>query len=148
MARLVDGERQTMRKVALLVFIAAFAPQAGAAARGGIKVLNSIPDAYWGTWAPGVGPCKDGDTEAIVLSAKAYAGPLGKCDVASVSETPSLKGSTYSARLQCADPGQAQKKTPANLIIRSGDANQISVGPAFESLRNYQRWSESTPASK
>jgi hypothetical protein len=148
MARLVDGERQTMRKVALLVFIAAFAPQAGAAARGGIKVLNSIPDAYWGTWAPGVGPCKDGDTEAIVLSAKAYAGPLGKCDVASVSETPSLKGSTYSARLRCADPGQAPKKTTANLIIRSGDANQISVGPAFESLRNYQRCSESTPASK
>src|SRR5262249_22706376 len=56
--------------------------------RGGIKVLNSFPDAYWGTWAPGVGrPCKEGDTEAIVLSAKAYAGPLGKCDVASVSET-------------------------------------------------------------
>ena len=35
-----------MRKVALLVFIAAFAPQAGAAARGGIKVLNAIPDAH------------------------------------------------------------------------------------------------------
>jgi len=77
-----------MRKAALLVFIAAFVPQAAAAAKGGIKVLNSIPDAYWGTWAPGVGrPCKEGDTEAIVLSAKAYAGPLGKCDVASVSET-------------------------------------------------------------
>jgi len=138
-----------MRKAALLVFIAAFVPQAAAAAKGGIKVLNSIPDAYWGTWAPGVGrPCKEGDTEAIVLSAKAYAGPLGKCDVASVSETPSPKGSTYSARLQCADPGQAQKKTPANLIIRPGDANQISVGPGFESLRTYQRCSESTPASK
>jgi hypothetical protein len=137
-----------MRKAAaLLVLIAAFAPHA-VGARGGIKVLDSIPDAYWGTWAPGVGPCKDGDTEAIVLAAKAYAGPLGKCDVASVSETPSLKGSTYSARLRCADPGQAQKKTTANLIIRSGDANQISVGPAFESLRNYQRCSESTPASK
>ena len=138
-----------MRKVALLVFIAAFAPQAGAAARGGIKVLNSIPDAYWGTWAPGVGPCKGGDTEAIVLSAKAYAGPLGKCVIiGSVSETPSSRGSTYSARLQCADPKQAQKKTPANLIIRGGDANQISIGPGLESLKVYQRCSESTPASK
>ena len=148
MARLVDGERQTMRKVALLVFIAAFAPQAGAAARGGIKVLNSIPDAYWGTWAPGVGPCKDGDTEAIVLSAKAYAGPLGKCDVVSVAETPGQNGATYSARLQCTESSKTQKKTSANLIMRPGDANQISVGPAFESLRNYQRCSESTPASK
>jgi len=73
---------------------------------------------------------------------------LGKCDVASVSETPSLKGSTYSARLRCADPGQAQKKTPANLIIRSGEANQISFGPDFDSLKAYQRCSESTPASK
>ena len=135
-----------MRTLALLVLIAALAPQTTATAR---KVLDSIPDAYWGTWAAGVESCKNGDTEAIVLSAKAYAGPLGKCVIiGSVSETPSSRGSTYSARLQCADPKQAQKKTPANLIIRSGDANQISVGPAFESLRNYQRCSESTPASK
>ena len=137
-----------MRKAALLVFIAVFTPQAAAAAKGGIKLLNSVPDAYRGTWAPGVGPCKDGDTEAIVLSAKAYAGPLGKCDVASVFETPTPKGSTYSARLQCADPGQAQKKTLANLIIRPDDANQISVGPGFDSLRAYRRCSQSAPASK
>jgi hypothetical protein len=139
--------RRTIRKVALLVFIAAFAPQA-AYARGGIKVLGSIPDAFWGTWAPGADACKAGSTQAIILSAKAYVGPLGKCDVASVSEAPSPKGATYSARLQCADPGQAQKKTPANLIIRPGDADQISVGPAFKALRVYQRCSESTPAAK
>ena len=59
-----------MRKAALLVFIAAFVPQA-AAAKGGVKVLNSIPEAYWGTWAPGTGACTDGDKAAIVLSAKA-----------------------------------------------------------------------------
>jgi len=135
-----------MRTLALLVLIAALAPQATAAAKGGRKVLNSIPEAYWGTWAPGVESCKDGDAEAIVLSAKAYAGPLGKCDImGSVSETPSSSGSTYSARLQCADPKQAQKKTPANLIIRASDANQISVGPEFESLKAYQRCFESTP---
>jgi hypothetical protein len=137
-----------MRKAALLVLIAAFAPHAVGAKGGGIKVLNSIPDAYWGRWAPGVESCKDGDTETLVLSAKAYAGPLGKCDIVSVSETPSPKGSTYSARLQCADPKQTQKNTPANLIIRPGEANQISVGPGFESLKVYQRCSESTPASK
>ena len=134
-----------MRKAVLLVFIAAFAPQAAAAR---VKVIGSIPATYWGTWAPSVASCKDGDTEAIVLSAKAYTGRLGKCDVAAVSETPSPKGPTYSARLQCADPRQAQKKTPANLIIRSGEANQISVGPAFDSLKAYQRCSESAPAPK
>jgi len=127
-----------MRKVALLVFIAAFAPLA-VAAKGGIKRLDSIPDAYWGKWVPAVEACKDRDAEAIILAAKAYTGPLGACDVASVSETPSQKGSTYSARLRCADMRQAPTKTPANLIIRSVDANQISVGPGFESLRTYQR---------
>jgi|SRR6516162_9625776 hypothetical protein len=140
-----------MRKAALLVFIAAFAafaPLAAAAKGGGIKRLDSIPDAYWGTWAPAVGSCKDGGAEAIVLAAKAYTGPLGKCDVASVSETPSQKGPTYSARLQCADARQAPTKASAYLIIRSVDANQISVGPGFESLRAYQRCSESTPTSK
>jgi hypothetical protein len=140
-----------MHKAALLVFIAAFAfaPQGAAARGGGIKVLNSIPDLYSGQWAPGVEPCKnDEDSEVIVLSAKAYAGPLGKCGVASVSEMPSPKGSTYSARLQCADSGQARQKTTANLIIRPVDANQISVGSTFESLRAYQRCSKKTPPSK
>ena len=125
-----------MRKVvALLVFLAAFAPSA-AAPKGGIKRLDSIPDAYWGKWAPS---CKDGDAEAIILAAKAYTGPLGACDVASVSETASPKGPTYSARLQCADAKQASMKTTANLIIRPAEANQISVGPGFESLKTYQR---------
>jgi hypothetical protein len=137
-----------MRKAVLVVFVAAFAPQPAAAAKGGLKVMNSIPDTYWVTWAPGAASCKVGDTEAIVLSAKAYTGPLGKCDVALVNETPSPKGPTYSARLQCADPRQAQKKTPANLIIRPGEANQISVGLGFDSLKAYQRCAESTPASK
>lgn len=137
-----------MRKLALLVFIAALAPHSADARGGGIKVLDSIPDAYWGRWAPSVKSCNDGDTEALVLSAKAYAGPLGKCDIATVSVTPSPRGTTYSARLQCADPKRAQKKTPANLIIRPGEANQISVGPGFDSLKAYQRCSESTPTSK
>jgi hypothetical protein len=139
---------ETMRKIALLVFIAAFAPQAAAARGGGVKMVNSIPEIYWGTWAPGAGPCKDGDKAAIVLSAKAYAGPLGKCNIASVSETPTPKGSTYSARLLCADPVRVEKKTRASLIIRPGDNNQISVGPEFESLTAYQRCSESTPSAK
>ena len=139
---------KTVHKVALLVLLAAFAPQAAAARGAGIKAIGAIPEAYWGKWASGVEPCKSGDTEIIVLSAKAYTGPLGKCDVASVSETASPKGPTYSARLQCTDSSQIQKKTSANLIIRPGDANRISVGSAFESLRAYQRCSEKTPASK
>lgn len=134
-----------MHKAALLVFIAAFAPQA-ASAKGGIRVLSSIPDAYWGTWAAGAEPCKEGDAGVVVLAAKAYEGPLGKCDVASVSEAPSPKGSIYSARLQCAAASQVEKKKSANLIIRPGGSNQIYVGSALESLKAHQRCSENTPA--
>ena len=134
-----------MYKVALLVLIAAIAPQAAAAR---VKVIGAIPEDYWGEWTSGVEPCKSGDTEVLVLSAKTYAGPLGKCDVVSVSETPGPNGATYSARLQCTDSSQTQKKTSANLIMRPGDANQIAVGSTFKSLRDYQRCSEKTPASK
>jgi hypothetical protein len=132
-----------MYKVALLVLIAAIAPQTAAAR---VKVVGEIPKDYWGEWTSGVEPCKSGDTEVLVLSAKAYAGPLGKCDVVSVSETPGANGAIYSARLQCTDLNQTLKKTSANLIMRPGDANQIAVGSTFESLRDYQRCSEKTPS--
>ena len=134
-----------MYKVAVLVLIAAFAAQTAAAR---VKVVGEIPEDYWGEWTSGVEPCKSGDTEVLVLSAKAYAGPLGKCDVVSVSETPGENGATYSARLQCTESSKTQKKTSANLIMRPGDANQISVGSTFEGLRDYQRCSERIPASK
>src|SRR6516164_1480166 len=134
-----------MFRVALLVLIAVTAPQAAAAR---IKVIGEIPKDYWGEWTSGVEPCKSGDTEVLVLSAKAYAGPLGKCDVVSVSETPGQNGATYSARLQCTDPSQTGKKTSANLIMRPGDASQIAVGSTFESLRGYQRCSGKTPSNK
>ena len=127
----------------LVVLIAAIAPQTAAAR---VKVVGEIPEDYWGEWTSGVEPCKSGDTEVLVLSAKAYAGPLGKCDVVSVSETPGENGATYSARWQCTDPNQTQKKTSANLIMRPGDASQIAVGSTFESLRGYQRCSGKTPS--
>ena len=130
-----------MYKVALLVLIAAIAPQAAAAR---VKVIGAIPEDYWGEWTSGVKPCKSGDTEVLVLSAKAYAGPMGKCDVVSVSETPGQNGATYSARLLCTDSRQTPKKTSANLIMRPGDGGQIAVGSTFESLTDYQRCSEKT----
>ena len=131
-----------MYKLTLLALIAAIAPQTVAAR---VKVVGEIPQDYWGEWTPGVEPCKSGDTEVLVLSAKAYAGPLGKCDVKSVSETPGQNGATYSARMLCTNSSQKQKKTSANLIMRPGDANQIAVGSKFESLTNYQRCPEKTP---
>ena len=97
-----------MFRVALLVLIAVTAPQAAAAR---IKVIGEIPKDYWGEWTSGLEPCKSGDTEVLVLSAKAYEGPLGKCDVVSVSEIPGQNGAIYSARMLCSGLSQTEKKT-------------------------------------
>jgi hypothetical protein len=139
------GKEAAMYKIALLVLIAAFAAQAADAR---VKVVGEIPEDYWGEWTTGVEPCKSGDTKVLVLSAKAYAGPLGKCDVVSEAEIPGQNGATYSARMLCTNSSQTQKKTSANLIMRPGDANQIAVGSTFQSLRDYQRCPEKTPASQ
>jgi hypothetical protein len=61
--------------VALLVLIAATTLQ-DADAR--VKVVGAIPEDYWGGWTTGKEPCKSGDTEILVLSARAYTGPFLK----------------------------------------------------------------------
>jgi len=134
-----------MRKAALLVFIAASAPQVASAH---VVRHNSVPETYQGTWAPDPAACK-AEKMIIVLSAKAYAGPAGSCVIDYVSETAEPGGSTFSARMQCSNPqGQAQKKTIANLIMRPDGADRISLGPGFDSLKAYQRCPASEPAAK
>jgi hypothetical protein len=139
------GGKETMRKAAFLLFIAVFAPQVASAH---VVRHNSIPETYQGTWAPDPAACKD-EKAIIVLSAKAYVGPVGSCVIDYVSETAEPRGSTYSARMQCSNPqAQAQKKPIVNLIMRPDDADRISLGPGFDSLKAYQRCSQSAPAAK
>ena len=97
-------------------------------------------------WAPG--ECGAGDKAAIVLSAKAYAGPCGSCAVDYVSETPSEKGALFSARLLCPSPGVQAKKTVVNLMFRSDNVPQVSFGAAFASLKAYRRCPAAAPAAK
>jgi hypothetical protein len=130
-----------MRRMAFLVSIAVFAPNVAA---GDIVRHSSIPQAYWGTWMASEGACGDADKPAIVLSAKTYVSPTANCTVDYVSETAGAKGPFYSARLLCSDaPSGARKKSAVYLIIRPGTADQISVGPGFDSLVVYQRCSAS-----
>ena len=134
-----------MRKTMFLVaVIAALAPQI---ADAHVVRHNSIPEVYWGTWSPGEGACGEGDKAAIVLSAKAYVGPSGKCVVESVSETPSPNGATYSARLLCPGKGAKGKQTVVNLIFRS-DGDKISAGPTFDGLKAHRRCSARSPPPK
>jgi len=128
--------RCDLRKTGIFALCAVLVPQV--AASYGVR-LSAIPEAYWGTWVPAAEICQDANKSAIVLSAKAYLTSAVSCAVDYVAEAPSPKGPIFSARLQCSNmAGQAPKKA-TNLIIRPGDTNQISMGPAFQSLKPYQR---------
>jgi len=137
---------KAMRSTLLVALIVALPLQAAAARE--IR-RDAVPEAFWGTWAPGDHACKDGDTSAIALSAKAYAGPSGTCAIVYVTEIPGRGGAIYSARMSCTGSGaQAQKKAIANLIIRADNAEQISTGPSFESLVARHRCAATAPAGK
>jgi hypothetical protein len=124
-----------MRITPFLAFIAVLSSQTSDARE--IR-RDAIPDSFWGTWAPGTGACTDADKSSIVLSGKSYAGPAGNCAIAYVTEIPGRDGAIYSARMSCSG-AQPQAKTTANLIIRPGTAEQISLGPTFESLAVHRR---------
>jgi hypothetical protein len=133
-----------MRMTGILALCAVLVPQV--AASYGVR-LSAVPETYWGTWVPTAEICQDAKS-AIVLSAKAYVTSAVNCAVDYVAETPSPKGPIYSARLQCSNiAGQATKKA-VNLILRPGDTNHISMGPAFDSLKSYQRCSASGEARR
>src|SRR5262249_18772939 len=124
-----------MRITPFLAFIAVLSSQISDARE--IR-RDAIPESFWGTWAPSTGACGDADKPPIVLSAKSYAGPAGSCDINFVMEVPGRDGAIYSARMSCSN-SQQQAKTTANLIIRPDSAEQISLGPTFESLAVHRR---------
>ena len=101
---------------------------------------NSIPEAYWGTWAPADANCQDANESSIALSDHAYESSTTSCVVKYVRRTPGPKGPTCSARLQCTiRAGGPQAEAIANLIIRPSDPDRIFMGAEFASLKLYQR---------
>ena len=101
---------------------------------------NSIPEAYWGTWAPADANCQDANKPSIALSEHAYESSTTSCVVKYVRRTPGPKGPTCSARLQCTiRAGGPQAEAIANLIIRPSDPDRIFMGAEFASVKLYQR---------
>src|SRR5690349_11431246 len=114
-----------MRVASFLAFTAMLSSQISVARE--IR-RDALPDPLWGTWAPSASACNDADKSAIVLSAKSYAGPAGRCVILYVTEVPGRDGAIYSAHMSCSG-SQPQAKTTADLIIRPDTAGQISLGP-------------------
>ncbi len=131
-----------MRTAPLIALIAAISSQAADARE--IR-RDAIPEAFWGTWASGQDGCADAAKPSIALAAKSYAGPTGRCDVDYVTEIPGRGGAIYSARMHCGGVQSPNKKV-ANLIIRPGTGEEISLGPTFESLAVHRRCPEAKQA--
>jgi hypothetical protein len=124
-----------MRKA---VFLAVFAMLVSRVATADIVRHGSIPESYTGTWIASAGA--EPDKSVIVLSGKTYVSPEASCSVDWVSQPAGVRGSIYSAHLQCFNPAErAGNKTVANLIIRPENFNRIAVGPEFTSLKIFHR---------
>jgi hypothetical protein len=132
-----------MHKTPLLAFLAVLVSHAAAA---DVKRHEFIPASLRGTWAPSAQVCENADKAAIVVSAKTYVSAAADCMVMWVSETAAARGPMYSAHLQCSTAvGKTGKKTASNVMILPAEDNQISVGPAFSSLKVYHRCSALEP---
>src|SRR6516225_10101316 len=124
---------------------AVFALLIGQMATADVVRHAAIPASLWGTWALNLDDCNNTDN-VIVLSAKGRDSSEVKCTVDWVSQTPGARGSIFSARLHCRRTANGSDNTIANVILMPTDANQISVGPDFSSLKSYQRCPAITPA--
>ena len=135
---------ETMRTSGLLAVVAVFVSHAALA---DVKRHKSIPAPLWGSWAPSAEACNKTDKSVIALSAKSYVSSEVNCSVDWVSETPGARGSIYSAHLQCSGTAERAQKTFSNIVLLPKDANQLSIGADFSSLKIYQRCLASEPAT-
>ena len=130
-----------MRTTAILAIAAAALVSNSAVAK--VKRIEFIPESLRGSWVPTTEVCEKAAKSMITISAKAYTGALGNCVVVWVSETPAARGPMYSAHLQCSKPEDRAQKVQADVMFYPKDDKQISVGPHFNELKDYQRCSTS-----
>jgi hypothetical protein len=129
-------EMEAMRSTVLLTAVAVLASHAASA---DVKRLESIPEPLWGSWAPSADACSKTDKVVLVLSARSYVSPAARCSVDWVAETAGARGSIYSARLRCAGTTERPQKTNSNSVLVPRDANHLSIGADFGSLKPYSR---------
>ena len=63
----------------------------------------SVPERFWGTWAPTADLCRD-DKSIIIVSAKGYVTAQASCMVQWVIATAGAGGPIYSAHMRCSSP--------------------------------------------
>jgi hypothetical protein len=98
----------------------------------------SVPERFWGTWAPEADLCRN-DKTIFVVSAKGYVTSQANCTVQWVTETAGAGGSVFSAHMRCSNPGAPDEITEVNRVIVPNDRGELSAGPDFSQLKSYRR---------
>lgn len=119
----------------LIALVSAFLP--GASLADSVRHL-SVPERFWGTWAPSADLCAD-DKSVFVVSAKGYTALDENCTVQWVTETVGTVGPFYSAHMRCSNPATPNDFTEVNRIIVANEDGKLSAGPDFKQLKSYRR---------
>jgi hypothetical protein len=99
----------------------------------------SVPERFWGTWAPSAELCRD-DKAVITVSPKGYTTAQSSCAIQWVTETAGADGAIYSAHMRCTLlSGPQQEPEEVNRIIIAKADGKVSAGPDFHELRSLQR---------
>ena len=133
-----------MRTTTILAITAAFVSTAAVAK---VKRIEFIPESIRGSWAPSAEVCEKAAQSMITVSATTYTSSEANCKIMWISETSAARGPMYSAHLQCA---KSEEKAPkqSDVILYPKDDKQISIGPRFSDLKDYQRCSATEPATR
>jgi hypothetical protein len=133
-----------MRTTAILAITAATLVSNSTVAR--VKRMPFMPESIWGVWAPSTEVCEKAGNSLITVSARTYTSSEGNCMVVWVSETHARQGPMYSAHLLCSKPGEEAQKTQTDVMFYPKDDKQISTGPRFSELKDYQHCSAGEPS--
>jgi hypothetical protein len=98
----------------------------------------SVPERFWGTWAPSPGLCRD-KRSTVIVTEKGYVTSEASCEIQWLTETASGSGPIYSAHMRCTSLTAPDEKTELNRIILPKEGGQLSAGPDFQDLTHYQR---------
>jgi hypothetical protein len=119
----------------LIALVSALLPSASFA--DSVRHL-SVPERFWGTWAPSADLCAD-DKSVFVVSAKGYVSSQASCTIQWVTETVGASGPFYSAHMRCSNPATPNETTEVNRIIVANEGGELSAGPDFKQLKSYRR---------
>ncbi len=119
----------------LIALVSALLPSASLA--DSVRHL-SVPERFWGTWAPSADLCAD-DKSVFVVSAKGYVSSQASCTIQWVTETAGASGPFYSAHMRCSNPATPNETTEVNRIIVANEGGELSAGPDFKQLKSYRR---------